>query len=113
MLIEIEENIYKKVLEIVKHRNTTLYNQIKDIKPLDKVITNDTLAIARTIKTDRIKESIKSTLRELIESNKKLSKYQVHKSTKIAYITLNKYYKEDKTQYEKILCYHESNRGTN
>ena len=92
MIIEIEENDFNQVLKIVKLRNTTLYNQIKDIKALDNLNPVDTLAVARTIKTDRIKESIKSTLRELIQSNIKPSKYKVHKSTNIAYITLNKYY---------------------
>ena len=92
MLIEIDKELYNKMVKIVQQRNTTLYNQIKDIKPLDKLNTNDTLTTARTIKTDRIKESIKTTLTELIQSNTTTSKYKVHKSTKIAYITLNKYY---------------------
>ncbi|MBL1243504.1 MAG: hypothetical protein COA39_003750 [Sulfurimonas sp.] len=92
MLIEIDENDFNQVLKIVKLRNITLYNQIKDIKPIMNLNTIDTLATARTIKTDRIKESIKSTLRELIQSNTKPTKYKVHKSTNIAYITLNKYY---------------------
>ena len=74
------------MLKIVKLRNTTLYNQIKNIKVVD------TLTTARTIKTERIKESIKSTLRELIQSNIKPTKYKVHKSTNIAYTTLAKYY---------------------
>ena len=92
MLIEIDENDFNQVLKIVKLRNTTLYNQIKDIKALDNINPVDTLATARTIKTDRIKERIKSTLRELIQSNIKLSKYKVHKRTNIAYVTINKYY---------------------
>ncbi len=97
MIIEIDENDFNQVLQIVKLRNTTLYNQIKDIKALD------TLATARTIKTDRIKESIKATLRELIQSNTKPTKYKVHKHTNIAYITLAKYYDEilDEVQNER------------
>jgi len=94
LLIEIEENDFNQVLKIVKLRNTTLYNQIKDIKPIMNLNTIDTLSTARTIKTDRIKKSIKSILRELIQSNINPSKYKVHKSTNIAYITLNKYYNE-------------------
>jgi len=94
LIIEINENDFNQVLKIVKLRNTTLYNQIKDIKPIMNLNTIDTLATARTIKTDRIKESIKSILRELIQSNINPSKYKVHKSTNIAYITLNKYYNE-------------------
>ena len=77
---------------MAKFRNIKLYNKIKDIKPITNLNTNNTLATARTIKTDRIKESIKSTLRELIQSNTKPSKYKVHKSTNIAYTTLAKYY---------------------
>lgn len=92
MFIEIEEDTFNQVLKIVKLRNTTLYNQIKDIKALDNLNTNDTLTTARTIKTDRIKESIKSTLRELIQSNIKPTKYKVHQNTNIAYTTLKKYY---------------------
>ena len=92
MIIEIDENDFNQVLKIVKLRNTTLYNQIKEIKPLPDLNQVDTLATARTIKTDRIKESIKSTLRELIQSNIKPSRYKVHKSTNIAYVTLTKYY---------------------
>lgn len=92
MFIEIDENDFNQVLKIVKLRNTTLYNQIKDIKALDNLNRVDTLATARTIKTDRIKESIKTTLRELIQSNIKPTKYKVHKSTNIAYTTLKKYY---------------------
>ena len=92
MTIEIEENDFNQILKIVKLRNITLYNQIKDIKALDNLNTFDTLVTARTIKTERIKESIKSTLRELIQSNIKPTKYKVHKSTNIAYTTLSKYY---------------------
>jgi len=92
LIIEIEENDFNQVLKIVKLRNTTLYNQIKDIKLITNLNTNDTLVTARTIKTDKIKESIKSTLRELIQSNIKPTKYKVHKRTNIAYITLAKYY---------------------
>lgn len=92
MLIEIDEELYNKIVKIVKLRNTTLYNQIKDIKPLDKLNQVDTLIAARTLKTKRIKECIKSTLRELIEANIKPTKYKIHKSTKVAYVTINKYY---------------------
>ena len=94
MFIEIDEDNFSQVLKIVKLRNTTLYNQIKDIKPIDNLNTTDTLATARTIKTNRIKESIKATLRELVQSNTNPSKYKVHKRTNIAYVTLNKYYDE-------------------
>ena len=103
MIIEIDENNFNQVLEIVRLNNTTLYNQIKEIKALPNLNPNDTLAIARTIKTNRVKESIKSTLRELVQSNTKPSKYKVHKHTNIAYTTLAKYYNEilDEVQNER------------
>jgi hypothetical protein len=99
LLIEIDKNDFSQVLKIIKLRNNTLYNKIKDIKPFTHT---DTLTTARNIKTNRIKEGIKSTLRELIQSNIKPSKYKVHKSTNIAYITLNKYYNDilDEVQNE-------------
>lgn len=91
MLIEIDKDLYNKMVQIVKLRNSTLYNQVKDIKALDNIPTS-TIDKARTVKTDRIKINIKSTLRELVGSNINPTKYKVHKITKIAYITLNKYY---------------------
>ena len=92
MLIEIDENDFYRILKMAKFRNIKLYNKIKDIKPISNLNPVDTLAKARTIKSNRIKEAIKSTLRELIQSNTNPTKYKVHKSTKIAYVTINKYY---------------------
>jgi len=94
MIVEIEDELFSKVLKIVKQRNITIYNQIKDIQPITSLNKNDTLATARTVKTERIKESIRATLRELMQSNINPSKYKVHKHTKIAYVTLGKYYDE-------------------
>ena len=89
MLIDIEENIFNQLKSLMKNRNTTLYTYLNTLQPIQ-----DSLTTARTIKTDRIKDNIKSILRELVQSNIKPTKYKVHKSTNIAYVTINKYYDE-------------------
>jgi hypothetical protein len=94
MLIEINDNDFNQMLKIVKQRNTTLYNKLKDLTPLDNLNQVNTLTIARTVKTERTKESIKKALIDLIGSNITPTKYKVHKSTNIAYTTLKKYYDE-------------------
>jgi len=94
MLIEIDEELYKEMLIIIEKRSKTIYNKIKDIKPIDNFNTVDTLTTARTIKTNRIKERIENTLISLLDAKETPTKYKVHKSTNIAYITLNKYYDE-------------------
>jgi len=94
MLIEMNDNDFNQMLKIVEQRNKTLYNKLKNLTTLDKLNQTDTLTIARTVKTERVKESMKKEIRELINSNITPNKYKVHKSTKIAYITLKKYYDE-------------------
>jgi len=94
MIIDIEDKLYYKMLEIVKGRNLTLYNQVKEIKPLADIKIVDTLTVAREIKSNRIKENIKETLIELLQSDIKPNKYNIHKRTNIAYVTINKYYNE-------------------
>jgi len=91
MIIEIEDKLYNKVLNIVKSRNITIYNELKEIKPY---IPINTLETARDIKTQRVKQSIKETIKELIIQDITPSKYQINKSRKIAYATLNKYYND-------------------
>ena len=92
MFIEIDESTFKKVKKIIKLRNTTLYNEIKDIKSIPTL--NTTLEQARIAKTDRVKNQIEKVLLELINANITPSKYKIHKHTNIAYVTLNKYYDE-------------------
>jgi len=91
LIIDIQDELFSKILAIVKGRNIKVYEELQQLPPL-KLNTIDTLATARAIKTDRIKESIRTTLIELMQSETKPSKYKVHKRTNIAYITLNKYY---------------------
>ena len=88
MIIEIEDKLYDEVLTIIKLRNKTLYDKIKNIPPLQI----NTLTRARAIKTDKVKQSIKKTLKELLNESIEPTKYQLHKRTNIAYVTLNKYY---------------------
>ena len=93
MIIEINEELFNKIKKIVKGRNLSIYEQLEDIKPIE-LVTNDTLQEAREIKTQRIKQSIKETIKSLYNEDIKLSKYQIHKRTNIAYVTINKYYDE-------------------
>ena len=92
MIISIDEELFQKVKQIVKSRNLSIYEQLEEIKPLDTVATDNTLQQAREIKTQRIKQSIKETIKSLIHENINPTKYKVNKRTGIAFITLNKYY---------------------
>lgn len=92
MIINIDEELFQKVKQIVKGRNLSIYEQLEDIKPLDTVATNNTLQQARELKTQRVKQSIKETIKNLISQNISPTKYKINKKTGIAFITINKYY---------------------
>ena len=95
MIIDINEELFHKVKQIVKSRNLSIYEQLEEIKPLDTVATtptDTTLQQAREIKTQRIKQSIKETIKSLINEDINPTKYKVNKRTEISFITLNKYY---------------------
>ena len=94
MIISIDDELFQKVKQIVKGRNLTLFNELELIKPLDTVATdiNTTLAKAREIKTQRIKESIKETIKSLHSQDIQPTKYKINKLTGISFITINKYY---------------------
>ena len=91
MIISIDDDLFDKVVEIVKHRNLSIYNELKEIKPLE-VATDTTLQQARELKTKRVKQSIKETIKELLSKDISPTKYRINKSTGIAFVTLNKYY---------------------
>ncbi len=93
MIIEIEEELFNKLKELMKNRSKSIYEQLEQIKPLEDIPTNS-LQQARTVKTQRVKQSIKETIKSLLNANMKPTKYQVHKKTGIAYVTINKYYDE-------------------
>ena len=92
MIIEIREELFKKLVELMKNRNTTIYNELKEIQPLDTVATDNKLTKAREIKTQKVKQSIKETIKELLSKDISPTKYKVNKATGIAFKTLSKYY---------------------
>ena len=92
MIISIDDELFQKVKQVVKGRNLTLFNELESIKPLDTVATNNTLQQAREIKTQRIKESIKETIKSLISEDISPTKYKINKITGISFVTINKYY---------------------
>ena len=93
MIIQIRDDLFDKVVEIMKHRNLSIYNELKEIKPLDDTVATDTtLQQARELKTKRVKQSIKQSIKELLSKDIQPTKYKINKRTKIAFITLNKYY---------------------
>ena len=92
MIIDIKDELFEKVKQIVKGRNFTLFNEMEQIKPLDTAATDTTLIKAREIKTQRIKQSIKETIKTLHSQYIQPTKYKINKLTGIAFITINKYY---------------------
>ena len=92
MIIEIRDDLFYKLVELMKHRNLSIYNELKDIKPLDTVATDTTLQQARELKTKRVKQLIRETIKELLSKDISPNKYKVNKATGIAFVTINKYY---------------------
>ena len=92
MIIEIRDDLFYKLVELMKHRNLSIYNELKEIKPLDTVATDTTLQQARELKTQRVKQLISKTIKELLSQDIQPTKYKVNKATGIAFVTLNKYY---------------------
>ena len=92
MIIDINEELFHKVKQIVKSRNLSIYEQLEEIKPLDTVTTDNTLAKAREVKTQRIKQSIKETIKSLTNEDISPTKYKINKRTGISFVTINKYY---------------------
>ncbi len=93
MIIDIDDELFFKIKELIKKRNIGIYNQLEHIKQLKETST-DILIKARAVKTTRKKEEIKIAIKELIHSNINVSMYQVHKKTAISYKTLHKYYRD-------------------
>ncbi len=92
MIIEIRDDLFYKLVELMKHINLSIYNELKEIQPLDDTVATDTLAKARELKTQRVKQLISKTNKELLSKDISTSKYKVNKATRIAFVTLNKYY---------------------
>ena len=92
MIIEIRDDLFYKLVDLMENRSKSIYNELKEIKPLDTVATDNTLQQARELKTQRVKQSIKETIKELHSQNISPTKYKINKKTGIAFITLNKYF---------------------
>ena len=93
MIIEIRDDLFYKLVDLMENRSKSIYNELKEIKPLDTVVaTDNTLQKARELKTQRVKQLIRETLQELLSKDISPTKYKINKSTGIAFITLNKYY---------------------
>ena len=93
MIIEIRDDLFYKLVELMENRSKSIYNELKEIKPLDTVVaTDNTLQKARELKTQRVKQLIRETIKELLSKDISPNKYKVNKATGIAFVTLNKYY---------------------
>ena len=92
MIIEIRDDLFYKLVDLMENRSKSIYNELKEIKPLDKVTTNNTLQQARDIKTQKVKQTIEQSIKELLSKDISPTKYRINKSTGIAFVTLNKYY---------------------
>lgn len=92
MIIEIREELFYKLVELMKHRNLSIYNELKEIKPLETITSNNTLQKARELKTQKVKQLIRETIKELLNAGIAPTKYRINKATGIAFVTLNKYY---------------------
>jgi len=95
MIIDIEDELFYKIKELMRERNKSIYEQLKKIKPLEAITTDTkTLQLARAVKTQRVKQSIKETIKSLYSEDLSPTRYQIHKKTGIAYVTINKYYND-------------------
>ena len=94
MVIEIRDDLFYKLVDLMENRSKSIYNELKEIKPLDTVATDTTLQQAREVKTQKIKQSIKETIKELLSKDISPNKYKVNKATGIAFKTLSKYYND-------------------
>ena len=91
MIIQIRDDLFYKLVDLMENRSKSIYNELKEIKPLDTVAT-DTLAKARELKTQKVKQTIEQSIKELLSKDISPNKYKVNKATGIAFVTLNKYY---------------------
>ena len=94
MVIEIDDALFYKLVDLMENRSKSIYNELKEIKPLDTVAIDTTLQQARELKTQKVKQTIKETIKELHSQNIQPTKYKINKKTGIAFVTLNKYYSD-------------------
>ncbi len=94
MIIEIRDDLFYKLVDLMENRSKSIYNELKEIKPLDTLATNNTLQQARELKTKKVKQLIGRTIKELLSNGINPTKYKINKATGIAFVTLNKYYSD-------------------
>ena len=93
MIIEIRDDLFYKLVDLMENRSKSIYNELKEIQPLDDTVgTDNTLQQARELKTQRVKQLISRTIKELLSQDIQPTKYKINKATGIAFITLNKHY---------------------
>lgn len=102
MIIDIRDDLFYKIMELMKNRSNSIYNELKGIEPLSKqdvyrlfdVHDNsfECISKARDSKTQKKKDKIRECIKQLISDDITPTKYQVNKHTNIAFITLNKYF---------------------
>lgn len=92
MVYALNEDLFIKIKELMKNRNNAIYKELEKIEPLETIKEISPIQQARKIKTQRVKQTIKKTIKELLKANISPTKYQVNKLSKISFITLNKYF---------------------
>lgn len=92
MVYALNEDLFIKIKELMKNRNITIYKELEKLEPLETIKGLSPIQQARKIKTQRVKKTIKETIKKLLSEDISPTKYQVNKLSKISFITLNKYF---------------------
>ncbi len=93
MVIDITDENWAKIILIVKGRNKKLAKELEAIKQIE-TIEDSNLQKARSVKTERVKNRIRESIKNLKDKEIDPTRYKVHKETGIAYTTLSKYFNE-------------------
>ncbi len=93
---KLTEEFYEELLALTVKRNKGIHTKLLNLEDMEeKEEYIDTLALARETKTQHKKDQIREAILKIFqETSKQPTKYQVHKVTGIAYVTLGKYYDE-------------------
>jgi len=67
---------------------------IKQLKHLEAI---------RNSQSIKVKDTLQKAFRELIQSNQIPTRYKLHIKTKVAYITINKYFFELNNNYDEVV----------
>ena len=95
MILDINDKLLIKIKSLLEKRSKNLLKELNKIKPIKNISDNNqNIENARNQKTSQKKDKIKNSILELKKDKINISKYQIHKKTGIAYVTINKYYDE-------------------